>query len=209
MAMMRLSMEVLGNDTAFDEAAGMAQDGDNAGGDNKDEEKKDDKKDDKKKKKAAPELDGIPDWFVEPLLRDLVLHEVGHTLGLRHNFKASTQYTVAEINSPQIKGQKPFAASVMDYIGPNMAIENGKIVGDVSMLDIGVYDKWAIEYGYTMGDTKDVLKRVGEQGLDFGTDEDTAGPDPRSRRYDFGKDPITWSQQRMELARYHRARLLD
>ena len=209
MAMMRLSMEVLGNDTAFDEAAGMAQDGDNAGGDNKDEEKKDDKKDDKKKKKAAPELDGIPDWFVEPLLRDLVLHEVGHTLGLRHNFKASTQYTVAEINSPQIKGQKPFAASVMDYIGPNMAIENSKIVGDVSMLDIGVYDKWAIEYGYTMGDTKDVLKRVGEQGLDFGTDEDTAGPDPRSRRYDFGKDPITWSQQRMELARYHRARLLD
>jgi hypothetical protein len=209
MAMMRLSMEVLGNDTAFDEAAGMAQDGDNAGGDNKDEEKKDDKKDDKKKKKAAPELDGIPDWFVEPLLRDLVLHEVGHTLGLRHNFKASTQYTVAEINSPQIKGQKPFAASVMDYIGPNMAIENGKIVGDVSMLDIGVYDKWAIEYGYTMGDTKDVLKRVGEPGLDFGTDEDTAGPDPRSRRYDFGKDPITWSQQRMELARYHRARLLD
>jgi hypothetical protein len=209
MAMMRLSMEVLGNDTAFDEAAGMAQDGDNAGGDNKDEEKKDDKKDDKKKKKAAPEHDGIPDWFVEPLLRDLVLHEVGHTLGLRHNFKASTQYTVAEINSPQIKGQKPFAASVMDYIGPNMAIENGKIVGDVSMLDIGVYDKWAIEYGYTMGDTKDVLKRVGEPGLDFGTDEDTAGPDPRSRRYDFGKDPITWSQQRMELARYHRARLLD
>ncbi|MFN5944170.1 MAG: zinc-dependent metalloprotease [Phycisphaerae bacterium] len=211
MAMLRLATEVLTNDAAFDEAAGLAQDGDNDGGD-KAEDKADDKKDEKKdakKKKPAPELDGIPAWFVEPLLRDLVLHEVGHTLGLRHNFKASTQYTIAEINSAQVKGQKPFAASVMDYIGPNMVVENGKLVGDVSMKDIGVYDMWAIEYGYTTGDTKDVLKRVGEPGLDYATDEDTTGPDPRARRYDFGKDPLVWSQQRMELARYHRSRLLD
>ncbi len=207
MAMLRLSMEVLTNAAAFDEAAGLAQDGDSEGGD-KSDDKKDEKKDDKKKK-PAPELDGIPHWFVEPLLRDLVLHEVGHTLGLRHNFKASTKYTIAEINSQEVKGQKPFAASVMDYIGPNMVVEDGKLVGDVSMQSIGVYDMWAIEYGYTTGDPKEVLKRVGEPGLDYATDEDTSGPDPRARRYDFGKDPLVWSQQRMELARYHRARLLD
>ncbi len=174
-----------------------------------DDKKKDDKKDDKNKKKAARELDGIPDWFVVPLLADLVSHEVGHTLGLRHNFKASTQYSLAEINSPQIKGQKTLAASVMDYIGPNLAVENGKLIGDVAMRGIGVYDMWAIEYGYTLGDTKDVLKRVGEPGLDYATDEDTSGPDPRARRYDFAKDPLSWAKQRMELATYHRGRLVD
>ena len=175
----------------------------------KDGEKKDDKDDKKPKKKAAPEIDGIPDWFVVPLLADLVSHEVGHTLGLRHNFKASTQYTLAEINSSAVKGQKPLAASVMDYIGPNLAVENGKLVGDVAMAGIGVYDMWVIEYGYTFGDTKDVLKRVGEPGLDYATDEDTSGPDPRARRYDFAKDPLSWAKQRMELATYHRGRLVD
>ena len=41
------------------------------------------------KETTADMLDGMPDWFVGPLLADLVAHEVGHTLGLRHNFKAS------------------------------------------------------------------------------------------------------------------------
>ncbi|HYF15687.1 MAG TPA: zinc-dependent metalloprotease [Phycisphaerales bacterium] len=169
----------------------------------------DGKKKDDKKKKAQPELDGIPDWFVVPLLRDLVAHEVGHTLGLRHNFKASSQYSMAEINSEQLKGKTPFAASVMDYIGPNLAVKDGKLTGDVAMTDIGVYDMWAIEYGYTFGDTKEVLKRVGEPGLDYGTDEDTGGPDPYARRYDFAKDPLTWAKHRLELAKYHRGRLID
>lgn len=198
MATGRLTLEMLASDEAFDAMA--------AGDDDKGD-KKDEKKDDKKKK--TPELDGIPDWFVQPLLADLVSHEVGHTLGLRHNFKASCQYTLGEINSDEVKGKKPFAGSVMDYIPVNFSVEKGKITGDVAMLGIGDYDKWVIEYGYTFDDPKDVLKRVGQPGLDYGTDEDTGGVDPRARRYDFSRNPIDYARNQMELARYHRGRLLD
>ena len=54
-----------------------------------------------------PKLDGMPESFIGPLLAELVAHEVGHTLGLRHNFKASSAYTLAQINSDEVKGKKP------------------------------------------------------------------------------------------------------
>ena len=44
-------------------------------------------------------LDGVPDWFIGPMLRDVIMHETGHTLGLRHNFKASTVYDMDEMNN--------------------------------------------------------------------------------------------------------------
>ncbi len=44
----------------------------------------------------------LPESFVGPLLADLVAHEVGHTLGLRHNFKASSIYDLKEINSAKL-----------------------------------------------------------------------------------------------------------
>lgn len=199
MATGRLTLEMLASDESFD-ALASADDGKGDAKDGKDE---------KDKKKRVPELDGIPDWFVQPLLADLVSHEVGHTLGLRHNFKASCQYTLGEINSDEVKGKKPFAGSVMDYIPVNFAVEKGKLTGDVAMTGIGDYDMWVIEYGYTLDDPKDVLKRVGQPGLDYGTDEDTGGVDPRARRYDFSKNPIDYARNQMELATYHRGRLLD
>jgi hypothetical protein len=55
-------------------------------------------------------LDGIPEWFVGPALAHLTVHEVGHTLGLRHNFKASSIYSLSEINSEGMKG-KPFTSA--------------------------------------------------------------------------------------------------
>src|SRR5690606_8593113 len=68
-------------------------------------------------------LDGVPESFVGPLLADLVAHEVGHTLGLRHNFKASSVYTLDEINSQDMKGHKPWTGSVMDYHPLNINLE--------------------------------------------------------------------------------------
>lgn len=162
---------------------------------------------DKPKDKPAEEqmLDGIPESFVGPLMADLVAHEVGHTLGLRHNFKASSIYTMAEINSEAMKGKKPFAGSVMDYIPVNINLESGQVQGDYGMLGVGPYDKWAIEYGYTFADDlKPIVARVAEPELAYATDEDTWGPDPYATRYDLAKDPLSYAENQMRLVKKNR-----
>ncbi len=179
-----------------------------------------DKKDDEDKSEAVAKaddkditdlLDGMPEWFVGPLLADLVAHEVGHTLGLRHNFKASALHTLDDINSSKVKGVKPFTASVMDYIPINYRLEAGEVQGDYAMIDIGPYDFWAIEYGYTFDDKKlpEILKRCSEPELQYATDEDTGGPDPLARRYDFTADPLDYAVEQMKLVDVYRKRILE
>ena len=171
----------------------------------------DDAKDgDKDEETEEQMVDGIPESFIGPLLVDLVAHEVGHTLGLRHNFKSSSVYTVEQVNSEELKGKKALAGSVMDYLPVNINVETGKIQGDYGMIDIGPYDKWAIEYGYTFEkDLKPILDRVAEPELAFATDEDTWGPDPLARRYDFGKNPLSYAQNQMRLVQSHRGKIVD
>jgi hypothetical protein len=174
--------------------------------DEKKEEKKEEKKDDKPK---GDILDGLPDEFIGPLLADLVAHEVGHTLGLRHNFRASAIYSMAEINSNKVKG-KPFSGSVMDYLPINFNMQDGEIQGDYAMIDIGAYDMWAIEYGYTFDkDLKPILNRVASPELQYGSDEDTGGPDPLVQRYDFSSNPLDYAKNQMRLAKFHRERLIE
>jgi hypothetical protein len=153
-------------------------------------------------------LDGVPEAFVGPQLEHLVAHEVGHTLGLRHNFKSSSLYTLDEINSEAVKGKKPLGGSVMDYLPTNFNVDGEAVQGDYTMIGIGPYDLWAIEYGYTFDDPAKVLARVGEPGHAYLTDEDTGGPDPLARRYDFSKDPLDYANAQMELVRKLRSRLL-
>jgi hypothetical protein len=178
----------------------------------KDEEKKDEeKKEEPKKDEKGDVLDGIPDWFVGPLLSELVAHEVGHTLGLRHNFKASSLYSLSQINSSEVKGKNTLTGSVMDYIPINLRLEAGEQQGDYTMISIGPYDFWAIEYGYTLDDKRlpEILKRCSEPELQYATDEDTIGPDPLARRYDFAKDPLDYATEQMKLVNVYRGRLLE
>jgi hypothetical protein len=192
LALMKMTLELLN----AQEAAPAAAEG----------EKKEEKKEEKPKEQM---LDGMPESFVGPLIAHLVAHEVGHTLGLRHNFKASSVYTLAQINSEELKGKKQLAGSVMDYIGTNIRLDSGAIQGDYSMTGVGPYDLWAIEYGYTFGDLKPILARVAEPELVYATDEDTGGPDPLARRYDFTKNPLEYAEEQTRLAAHHRARLLS
>ncbi|MBE0534466.1 MAG: zinc-dependent metalloprotease [Phycisphaerae bacterium] len=176
--------------------------------------KKDDKADEKPKpkepRKEESMIDGIPESFIGPMLAELVCHEVGHTLGLRHNFKGSAAYSLAEINSEEFKGKKPLAASVMDYLPVNMNCEDGDVQGDYTMIGVGPYDVWAIEYGYTLQrDLKPILSRVAEPELLYATDEDTSGPDPLARRYDFSSNPLDYAESQMRVAKQGRARLID
>lgn len=188
------------------------KDGDKKKDDDEDEEdedkngKKEDKEDEKEKESL---LDGMPESFIGPLLADLVAHEVGHTLGLRHNFKASSIYSLEEINSKEIKGNKAFAGSVMDYLPINLRLNEGEIQGDYAMIKLGPYDLWAIEYGYSFDkDFEKILDRVSEPELQFATDEDTSGPDPLARRYDFSKDPLDYAVEQSRLIERFREKLM-
>ena len=66
-----------------------------------------------------------------------------YTLGLRHNFKASSLYTHEQMNSEEFKGKKTIG-SVMDYLPPNFRVDTGEVQGDFTMIDVGP-QKWAID----------------------------------------------------------------
>ena len=200
-AMMRMHLALIGQDDP-------AADDDENEDDDTDKDKKDEKK--PKKKDNEQMLDGMPESFVGPLIVELVAHEVGHTLGLRHNFKASSIHTMADINSEKLKGKTPLAGSVMDYLPVNIDMNSGTEQGDYAMLGIGPYDLWAIEYGYTRAnDLKPILARVAEPELAYATDEDTWGPDPLARRFDFSTNPLDYANNQMRLAKHHRGRILE
>ena len=178
--------------------------------DDSDDESDEGEDDTDEDKEESDMIDGVPEWFVGPMLAELVAHEVGHTIGLRHNFKGSSIYSLDEINSEEIKGQKPWSSTVMDYNGINIRMPgSGEVQGDYSVIGIGTYDQWVIEYGYGSGDLKEVLSRAGEPALDYGTDEDTWGPDPRARRYDLAEEPLDYANNQMELVKKIRESLLD
>jgi hypothetical protein len=188
-ALFRLSPELFMGEPEDD-------DGDDGNGDDEDEAEGD-------------ILDGVPDSFIGPLLKDVIMHEVGHTLGLRHNFKASTIYTIQEVNTEEWKG-RPQTGSVMEYNPININFNDGPVQGDWTMVTIGPYDEWAIEYGYTSEkDLKPILTRVAEHELPYASDEDTWGPDPLVRRFDYGADPLDYADSQVRLAQDLRTKLLD
>ena len=174
------------------------------------------KEEDKKKPKPKPRvfsgdmIDGIPESFIGPLLADMVAHEVGHTLGLRHNFKGSSSYTYEEVNSEKHKESKTIANSVMDYLPININVEAGVGQGDYAMTGLGPYDIWAIEYGYTFDrNLAPILSRVADPELQYATDEDTFGSDPLASPFDFSSDPLAYANNQIHLAGYIRKHLLS
>ena len=139
-------------------------------------------------------------------LKGTVMHEVGHTLGLRHNFKGSTHLTLQQLNDPAVTAEKGMLGSVMDYDAVNIVGDLAK-QGDYFTPTIGPYDIWAIEYGYKpfrsdeSGELAKIASRSGEPQLAYATDEDTRGidPDPFTNRWDLGQDPLEFAIQRAEL----------
>ena len=161
----------------------------------------------------APGDKPIPKELLDKLIMDgvkaITIHEVGHTLGLRHNFIASAFLTIDEINDPEKTRATGLAASVMDYLPVNIS-PKGKKQGDYFSTVVGPYDYWAIEYAYkpfpggTQGELPELAKiasRDTEPALQFATDEDAGifDPDPLVNRFDLGKDPVEFARRRVEL----------
>ncbi|MEZ5987995.1 MAG: zinc-dependent metalloprotease [Planctomycetota bacterium] len=156
----------------------------------------------------------VPFTYLEQALRETVMHEVGHTLGLRHNFKASTLHDGKEINDAEKTAKEGLVGSVMDYNAINIAPE-GETQGEYYASCVGPYDVWAIRYGYTPIDAPapeaelpkllEIASEAGKPGNAYGTDEDAlhympfgAGVDPDCNAWDIG-DVSEFAEERMQL----------
>jgi hypothetical protein len=139
----------------------------------------------------------------------LIMHEMGHTLGLNHNMKASQMLSPAELNNKEITHKIGLMGSVMDYPAINVSSDRSK-QGDYYTTKAGPYDIWAIEYGYTPfkegeeeAGLKNILSRSNDPKLAFGNDgDDMRSPgkamDPRVNVNDMSNDAIGYAEDRLK-----------
>jgi len=150
------------------------------------------------------------DRYIAQALKDVTMHEVGHAIGLRHNFKASIGITPAQLRDPAFTAARGVSNSVMDYNALNVPLE-GETVADYHQSTLGAYDYWAIEYGYRQfanaEEEKRELARLAAMGerdpnLAYASDEDIfIGTDPLVNQRDLGNDPLAFAQRQNRLAR--------
>jgi len=145
----------------------------------------------------------MPKEFMEQFLMWVTMHEVGHSLGLRHNFRSSADTPMDKLHDKAWTLENGLTSSVMDYAAANLA-PGGADAGLWYGVDIGTSDKWVISYGYTPDDDKAMeIARLGANpGHAYLSDEDRTGAnamDPTVNAWDLGSDPLAWSQQRIGI----------
>jgi len=178
----------------------------------------------------------MPDEYLSAAIKDLVMHEVGHTLGLRHNFKASSGIPNEKLHDQSYTRKHGLTLSVMDYAPVNVALDKEE-QGYYWNPNVGTYDEWAIKYGYMpiaeqpangpltrdglLADTTTAeangLDKIAAQSSDslhtYGTDEDNwLGPyavDPLTNAWELGTSPLAFAETRTELIRTVEPKLDD
>lgn len=151
------------------------------------------------------------DTFLVQCLMELVLHEVGHTLGLNHNFAGSYYASNDQYQNKSFGEKFGISSSVMDYNIPNISPDKNK-QGLYFTIVPGLYDRWAIKYGYTPFATeeeeqeglKKILAESNKKEYLFFNDADDMrslgkGTDPRAMLYDMTNDPITYAIEQIKM----------
>jgi len=144
--------------------------------------------------------------YLKSSLYYLVLHEMGHTMGLMHNMRSSQLWSADLIQNKTLTDKAGLTGSVMDYPSANVSPDKSK-QGQFFTMRPGPYDKWAIQYGY--GDFSEtelnrILERSTEPQLCFGNDADDMrsagrGIDPRVMVNDLSSDAIRYADERIGL----------
>jgi hypothetical protein len=177
---------------------------------------------------AGPGASAVTRQYIGQALKALIMHEIGHTLGLRHNFRGSAGATKAQLADRTFTQANGLGVSVMDYSPPALSLDPRK-QGDYHAGTIGTYDRWAIRYGYAslgrpepaasgkgsasaapawtpdaeINALRTVAKEAAKPAHLYGTDEDAGfggfGLDPTVSRYDQTSDPLEWARDRVTL----------
>ncbi|MAL16929.1 MAG: hypothetical protein CL670_07730 [Balneola sp.] len=148
----------------------------------------------------------VPKEFTDQALRWVTMHEVGHTLGLRHNFRSSVDTPLDKLYDTDFTAENGVFSSAMDYPTVNLSPEGESNDGHYYNTSVGSYDRWVISYGYTPDDddAADIARMAAQPGHAYGTDEDARGSgavDPLVNVYDLGEDPLAWGKGRAAILR--------
>ncbi|MCH8569356.1 MAG: zinc-dependent metalloprotease [Balneolales bacterium] len=160
--------------------------------------------------------------LVHDALVYLIMHEVGHTLGLNHNMAASSMLSPDQVHDRDFTMEVGLAGSVMDYPAINVALDRSQ-QGEFYTTVAGPYDIWAIEFGYSpaledaeaeAARLRAILERSTEPELLFGNDaDDMRAPgkaiDPRVMIGDMTNDPVAYADERVKVVRQILDNLLE
>ncbi|MCO6499639.1 MAG: zinc-dependent metalloprotease [Vicingus serpentipes] len=157
------------------------------------------------------EASGSSDLNMERMKKEamtaLIMHEIGHTLGLNHNMKASQLFSPEQLADADFIKGKALTGSVMDYAAINLT-KDPKKQEQFYDVAVGPYDVWAIEFGYTPFSSEEqkqaLLNKSTQPELIFGNDaDDMRSPgkaiDPRVMIGDLSNDQITYSSNIFDL----------
>jgi hypothetical protein len=162
------------------------------------------------------------DVMMEEAMTQLILHELGHTLGLNHNFRASHLHTPDELQNRTLTERTGLSGSVMDYMPINLGPDKAH-QGQYFLNKPGPYDDWAIEYGYSTADPDPakekarlaaIAARSHEPQLAFANDADDMrvpgkAIDPRAQVFDMSSDPVSYGSRRCDIVRKAISKLLS
>ena len=151
--------------------------------------------------KRAQSMD-FPDELMGQLIRFVSSHEVGHSLGLRHNMIASSNTPVEKLRDKKWVEQHGHTASIMDYARFNWVAQPEDKIGEKGLFPrINDYDKWAVKWGYQWRpEFKDAyaekkalrseVTKVLENPRLRWTGDEGKGADPRSQTEDLGDNQM-------------------
>ena len=155
---------------------------------------------------AQGELDPgepLPTELLDQFTKWVVMHEVGHSLGLQHNFRSSASTPGDRLHDTDWTRENGVYSSVMEYPTVNLNAEGGQ-TGDWYNRGVGSYDRWAISFAYTQNqdDAGEIARAVADKKHMFGNEAGGSGAlDPSISTYDLTDDPIRWGARRSAMIR--------